>query len=148
MHEAWVGNKNDPCCWMILVYHGNAGSSECWPHPNLHTHFSASRKTARTAGVPGAYPFRGGSTVLWQSNLSSRRAFFCHQKWALWPPDSSVWVDKSSRHRHWYQFSTIPDTTQLRDLFLAIGWHLEFLEDVNPRVAMTAVVCSFPNHLL
>ena len=60
--------KNDLCCWMILVYLGNVGSSECWPHPDLQTHFHL---------ATGAYPFRGGSTVLWQSNLVVDVFFVC-----------------------------------------------------------------------
>lgn len=68
-------------------------SSGCRPRPILT--FTL-KNSAVTAYVPGAYPFRGGSTVLWQSNLSSWRFFLFAPFWALWPP----WVvgrwDKSS----------------------------------------------------
>lgn len=68
-------------------------SSGCRPRPILT--FTL-KNSAVTASVPGAYPFRGGSTVLWQSNLSSWRFLLFAPFWALWPP----WVvgrwDKSS----------------------------------------------------
>lgn len=74
---------------MILVYLGNVGSSGC--HRPIPTFTQNSAQL-----VTGAYPFRGGSTVLWQSNLSSWRLFCLPPFWALWPP----WVvgrwDKSS----------------------------------------------------